>query len=168
MKSNLIAIAAAVVLLTGCSDMRTTNRSSSSTPRQFPPHRPVELIEFHATWCGPCRQQKPIVERLRQEYTTVKFRIVDVDEDRGMAARFRVSSIPRIVILIDGRIVDDFEGLTSYRELRNALEAAIQRAALSTAGAVGHGPVTRPTVEVAAGFLGSPAQAARSELRGRS
>ena len=81
--------------------------------------KPV-LIDFWATWCGPCMRQGPIVEELAEEgYAVGK---VDVDQNMALAQQFRVVSIPTLILFKNGTEVQRFVGLTSKEDLKNALE----------------------------------------------
>ena len=78
------------------------------------------LIDFWATWCGPCMRQGPIVEELAEEgYAVGK---VDVDQNMALAQQFRVVSIPTLILFKNGTEVQRFVGLTSKEDLKNALE----------------------------------------------
>ena len=69
------------------------------------------LIDFWATWCGPCMRQGPIVEELAEEgYAVGK---VDVDQNMALAQQFRVVSIPTMILFKDGAEAKRFVGLTS-------------------------------------------------------
>ena len=79
------------------------------------------LIDFWATWCGPCMRQGPIVEELAEEgYAVGK---VDVDQNMALAQQFRVVSIPTMILFKDGAEATRFVGLTSKEELKSALDA---------------------------------------------
>ena len=81
--------------------------------------KPV-LIDFWATWCGPCMRQGPVVEELAEEgYAVGK---VDVDQNMALAQQFRVVSIPTLILFKNGAEVQRFVGLTSKEDLKNALE----------------------------------------------
>ena len=81
--------------------------------------KPV-LIDFWATWCGPCMRQGPIVEELAEEgYAVGK---VEVDQNMALAQQFRVVSIPTLILFKNGIEVQRFVGLTSKEDLKNALE----------------------------------------------
>ena len=80
--------------------------------------KPV-LVDFWATWCGPCRRQAPIVEELAEEgYAVGK---VDVDQEMGLAQEYKVMSIPTLIIFKGGKAVKRLVGLTS----KEALEALL-------------------------------------------
>lgn len=88
------------------------------------------LVDFHAAWCGPCQLQGPILEDLAVELgEEVRIAKLDVDRNRDTAARFRVSSIPYLVLLRDGEVVREFTGLQDARTLRAALRTAVGGAA---------------------------------------
>ena len=78
------------------------------------------LIDFWATWCGPCMRQGPIVEELAEEgYAVGK---VDVDQNMALAQQFKIMSIPTLLIFKDGKEVQRFIGLTPKDALRKFLE----------------------------------------------
>ena len=82
--------------------------------------KPV-LIDFWATWCGPCMRQGPIVEELAAEgYTVGK---VNVDEEPGLAQQFQVMSIPTLIIFKDGKEAKRLVGLTPKDTLKARMDA---------------------------------------------
>ena len=83
------------------------------------------LLDFSATWCGPCQQMKPYVLELEREGLPVIN--IDVDQHPDLARRFNVRSIPAFILLINGRVVDRVTGITSPSRLR-AMALQAQRA----------------------------------------
>ncbi|ADI73005.1 Thioredoxin domain protein [Methanohalobium evestigatum Z-7303] len=70
------------------------------------------LLDFSATWCGPCKMQKPIIDDLKEKYgDQVDIKEVDVDENGEMARNYNVMAVPTIVIEKDGEEVKRFTGL---------------------------------------------------------
>ena len=81
--------------------------------------KPV-LVDFWATWCGPCRRQAPIVEELAGEGFAVGK--VDVDAQPALAQQYRIMSIPTLLVFKGGQEVKRFVGLTSKEVLKESLE----------------------------------------------
>jgi len=80
------------------------------------------LLDFQATWCGPCRQMDPHIERLADAGYPV--RKIDVDQQQDMARRFRVQNIPCFVLLVNGEERGRIEGKTSPEQLRQLFTTA--------------------------------------------
>ena len=71
--------------------------------------KPV-LVDFFATWCGPCRMVSPIVDQIADERSDIKVGKINVDEQPELASRFGVVSIPTLVVMKNGKIVDQAIG----------------------------------------------------------
>ena len=67
----------------------------------------VAVVDFSATWCGPCRMLAPVLEQISEELAgKANFYNVDVDDDSALAAGFGISSVPTVLILKNGKVVD--------------------------------------------------------------
>lgn len=68
------------------------------------------LLDFWAPWCGPCRMVSPIVDEIATERGDIKVGKVNVDEERELAGQFGVMSIPTLVVIKGGRVVNQMVG----------------------------------------------------------
>ena len=80
------------------------------------------LIDFFASWCGPCRMISPILEELSKEISDVKFCKVDVDASPELARMFKVESIPFLALVKDDTFLDMSVGYKSKEELIDFIE----------------------------------------------
>lgn len=83
----------------------------------------VELLDFYADWCGPCKIMKPIMEELEKEMgDKVKITKIDVDQKQDEASKYGVMSIPTYIILKDSEEKDRFIGATSKENVIQKLK----------------------------------------------
>ncbi len=75
------------------------------------------LVDFNATWCGPCRMLKPILEEF-SETTSVKVCSIDTDQNENLARNYNIYSIPCIILFENGKEVKRNVGLLSLDELK--------------------------------------------------
>ncbi|MCD4806949.1 MAG: thioredoxin family protein [Methanococcoides sp.] len=86
----------------------------------------VVVMDFTATWCGPCQIQKPILEQLEGELgDKVEFKMIDVDQNNALAGKYSVSAVPTLIIEKDGEVVKRYTGVTSADVLRAELNTLI-------------------------------------------
>ena len=83
------------------------------------------LVDFFATWCGPCKMLGPVLEELDGEFPSVDFVKVDVDQEEELAAQFGIMSIPTVILFKDGQIVAKTGGLQSKSQMKTFVENAI-------------------------------------------
>ena len=81
----------------------------------------VVVVDFFATWCGPCKMLAPAVERMAEVHPEVHFYKVDIDEEMDLASRFGVMSVPTLLYFKRGEIVNKTVGLISPADLENAI-----------------------------------------------
>ncbi|NLI63089.1 MAG: thioredoxin fold domain-containing protein [Methanosarcinaceae archaeon] len=83
----------------------------------------IRVIDFSATWCGPCRMQKPIMDEIEKEYSDrVEVVLVDIDESREMTQQYGIQAVPTIVIEVEGDEVARFQGVTSKDRIMNEVK----------------------------------------------
>ena len=78
------------------------------------------MVDFWATWCGPCRMLKPIFEKVISENTTeVQMYTMDVDANRDIAISYGIRSVPTIKVFNNGEVVDTRVGVIQENEIKN-------------------------------------------------
>lgn len=70
----------------------------------------IVLVDFFATWCGPCKMLGPVLEEIAKEQTDLKIVKVDVDQHESLAQQFGIMSVPTLVLYKDGRPVKQMSG----------------------------------------------------------
>ena len=77
------------------------------------------LIDFFATWCGPCKMLSPVIEQVEGEHPELKVVKVDVDEAPAIAAKYGIQAIPTLFLLKDGKMVDKRMGYLNKNQLES-------------------------------------------------
>ncbi len=80
------------------------------------------LLDFYADWCGPCRMVSPIVHEIADERKDIIVGKVNVDEQEDLAQKFRVFSIPTLVVVSDGEVIEQAVGYRSKEQILSMLE----------------------------------------------
>ena len=81
------------------------------------------LVDFWASWCGPCKMLSPVISELAEEYDgKVKVGKVNVDDEPELAATFRVASIPTVVLFKDGKVADTSVGYRPKQQLEEMIK----------------------------------------------
>ncbi|MBQ1998228.1 MAG: thioredoxin [Spirochaetales bacterium] len=82
------------------------------------------LVDFWASWCGPCRMLSPIVDEIAEERNDIKVCKINVDEEQALAARFAVMSIPTLILFKNGNIINKVIGVQPKTALLEMIENA--------------------------------------------
>ena len=80
------------------------------------------LVDFFATWCGPCKMMEPVISKIAEEYKgKVKVGKVNVDDENELAMKYQISSIPTLILFKDGNPIKSLIGLSSKTEIENMI-----------------------------------------------
>ncbi len=82
----------------------------------------IILLDFYADWCGPCRMVSPIVDEIAKENPKYLVGKINVDNEPGLAREFDISSIPVLVVIKDGKIVNQSVGAKSKQQILAMIE----------------------------------------------
>ncbi|MBP7791731.1 MAG: thioredoxin [Candidatus Goldbacteria bacterium] len=84
------------------------------------------LVDFWATWCGPCKKLAPVIENVEKEYEgKMKFVKVDIDSNQNVASEMGIRSIPTIIIFKNGDIADQVIGVMSEVQLKKIIDKVL-------------------------------------------
>lgn len=79
------------------------------------------LVDFWASWCAPCRMLAPVVEKVAEDHTEIKVCKINVDEEAELAAKYKVMSIPTLVVFRQGEPANKSVGVVSKEEIESIL-----------------------------------------------
>ena len=116
-------------LIAGCA---SSSKSGSSPPFKFTEsnfqknaidNKGLTVVEFWATWCGPCKMLNPIIEDVSNDLgNTTRIGKVNVDLEPEIAMKYGIRSIPTILFFKDGEVVEKYVGVISKRDLKEKIE----------------------------------------------
>jgi thioredoxin 1 len=105
----------------------TMHVSDVDFAQEIEQHEGLAMVDFWATWCGPCQIVAPTVEQLAQEYAgRLKVAKLDVDQSPQTAMKFRVRSIPSILFFKQGQLVDSVVGAVPKAQLTARIEKHLE------------------------------------------
>jgi len=82
----------------------------------------LTLVDFHATWCGPCKTMSPILDDVKSKVgAMVTILKIDVDKNQALASRFKIKSVPTLLLFKKGEIIWKKSGIVSSSELKDIL-----------------------------------------------
>ena len=83
-------------------------------------YKGTTIVDFYADWCGPCKMMSPVIDKIAEENKEIKVGKVNCDDERDLATRFNVMSIPTILIFKDGKLLKTFVGVTPKETILEA------------------------------------------------
>lgn len=102
--------------------MRIINLTKDSYHNEVMETEKVVVIDFWATWCGPCKMMAPVVEEVAKDYPDVKVCKVNVDEEPELSNAFKIVSIPTIVVIKNGEIIDSVVGYRPKEDIEKIIK----------------------------------------------
>jgi thioredoxin len=117
---SILPMALVAVVCSGCGQERPPPITEAEWQKRVIDDPGPVLVDFGATWCGPCRTMDPIIARLAKDFKVVK---VDVDANEDLAMRMKIETIPAFFIFVNGKVITSFQqGIVRESVLRNELK----------------------------------------------
>lgn len=84
---------------------------------------PIVVVDFTATWCGPCKKVSPMMDQLAADYDgRIKVAKVDVDQNKSVAKQFGIRSIPAVLVFKTGELVETLVGMNPYEKFTSTVD----------------------------------------------
>lgn len=127
-KTLVLLLAAVLSFSSGCSGSRAKEVTDVSFAKKVLESEMPVLVDFWATWCGPCRIMEPVVEELSREYDgRLKVFKMDVDKNPQTPGQYGVQSIPTLLLFRKGNVRRQFMGVVAKEDLKEQIEEALNR-----------------------------------------
>ena len=109
------------------SDSLTQGQENEAQAEDAKSDKKLVVLDFFATWCGPCKAMAPAMEQMEKKYAgNIEFRKIDVDQEPELAQQYNITGVPTIVVLsADGKILDSTVGLQTVDELDKMFSALL-------------------------------------------
>ena len=108
-------------------DVTKANFANEGEFNQLLSNEKLVVADYTATWCGPCRVVAPLIDQLASEYsdraTVIK---IDIDENKDIAKKYGIRSIPAVLVFRDGEVVESLFGSKPYETYSNILETQLR------------------------------------------
>lgn len=101
--------------------MSVLNITKDNFQKEIMESEKTVLLDFWAGWCGPCRMLSPIVDEIADERGDIKVAKINVDEQQELAAAFQVMSIPTLIVMKEGKIVNKSMGVRPKKQVLSLL-----------------------------------------------
>ncbi len=85
----------------------------------------VTVVEFSAPWCGACKATEPVVAALSKDYPEIQFAKIDVAQNPALASKMGVMSLPNILIISDGKVIEQIIGAANRAKIEDKLKKAL-------------------------------------------
>ena len=80
------------------------------------------VVDFYATWCGPCQLLGPVIEEVAKEEKDIQFVKVDIDQFMNLARKYKILSVPTIMVFEDGKLIRSHSGYLDKHELKDLFQ----------------------------------------------
>ena len=98
-------------------------RLNENNFNQIMENKGISLLDFYADWCGPCRMVLPIVEEIAEERSDLLVGKINVNEQPGLAKEFKILSIPTLIVIKDGEIINRVSGAKNKHQILELVNA---------------------------------------------
>jgi thioredoxin 1 len=106
--------------------MALVHLSDQNFQKEILENKTLALVDFYASWCGPCKMVAPIIEELAKEYEgKIKIGKLDVEEAQGIATRYAVMSVPTFLFFKNGRVAEQVVGAMPKQQFKKKIDSLI-------------------------------------------